>query len=162
MKYIPTNQSDVFLSPGLHSDYRPEEDPRGSSALHHPQHHRAGQTQPGVTRTRPGRPAGQDGEPGPAAEHPQPEGGAGHQKPEGRREAGEEEEEETEQPQPSQLPQEEEERSTHATAEEAVGGAGGEGEEKSTQEKKDGLSSCRYKHMMKQQNRDSGMFCFFL
>lgn len=140
---------------GLHGDHRPEEDPRGSSALHHPQHHRAGQTEPGIARPRPGRSAGRAGEPGPAAEHPQPEGGAGNQ-PEGRREEREEEEEETEQPQPYELPQEEEERSADATAEEA-GGAGGEGEEKSTQEKKDGLGSCWYKHTMMQEDRDSAM-----
>lgn len=104
-------------SPGPCGNCRPEEDPRGSSALHHPQHHRAGQALQDVPRPRPGRPAGRAGQPGPAAEHPQPERGAGHW-PEGRREAGEEEEEETEQSQPSELPKEEEERPPDTAAEE--------------------------------------------
>lgn len=81
---------------GPHINCRPEEDPWRSSALHHPQHHGAGQALPDVPRPREGRPAGRAGQPGPAAEYPQPERGAGHQ-PEGWREAGKEEEEETEQ-----------------------------------------------------------------
>lgn len=82
---------------GLHSHYRTKEHPWGSSALHHPQHHRSGQTQSVVTGPRAGRSAGGTGEPGPAAEHPQPERGARNQQ-EGRREARKKEEKETEQP----------------------------------------------------------------
>lgn len=85
-----------MCSPGPHTNCRPEENPWCSSALHHPQHHRAGQTRTGVPRSRPGRPAERAGQFGPAAEHLQPERGAGHQ-PERRREAREEEEAETEQ-----------------------------------------------------------------
>lgn len=120
--------------PGPQSNHRPKEDPWCSSTLHHPQHHGAGQTQPGVSGPCAGRPAGGAGQPGPAAEHPQPERGAGHQ-PKGWREAGEEEEEKTEQPQPSELPEEEEERGTNTATEEDR--ARGEKKKKSTQETKD-------------------------
>lgn len=115
------------MSAGPRGDSRSEEDPGRSSALHRPQHHRAGQTQPGVPRPRPGHPTA---DPRPAAEHPQPEGGAGHPL-QGQREAGEEEE--TEQPQPSELPEEEEEGTADAAAEEE-GGARGEEEKKQTEE----------------------------
>lgn len=132
-------------SPGSCGNCRPEEDPRRSSALHHPQHHRAGQALPDVPRPRPGRPAGRAGQPSPAAEHPQPERGAGHW-PEGRREAGEEEEEEAEQSQPSELPEEEEERPPDTAAEEDRRGR--EEEEKPTQEaKRQHISSRGYKYI---------------
>lgn len=142
---------------GLCSHHRAEENPRCSPALHHPQHHRAGQAQPGVPRPRPGHPAGRAGQPGPASEHPHPEGGAGH-RPEGRREAGEEEEAETEQPQSPELPEEEEERNTDATAEEDRG-EGGEEEKKPTQETKsrgrrEHGCSCSCKYTEQQEDRD--------
>lgn len=120
---------------GPHSHHGSEENSRSSSALHHPQHHCAGQAQPGVPQPRPGRPAGRAGQPGPATEYPDPEGGAGNW-PEGRRKAWEEEEEETVQPQPAELPEEKEERSPDTSAEEDR--AGGEEEEKPTQETKSG------------------------
>lgn len=124
-----------MCSPGPHSNGRSEEDSGRTSALHHPQHHRAGQALPDVPRPRPGCPAGRAGQPDTAAEHPQPEGGPGH-RPEGWREAREEEEEETEQPKPFELHEEEEERCADTAAEED--GARGEEEKKSKQETKDG------------------------
>uniref|UniRef100_A0AAQ5ZR69 rRNA-processing protein UTP23 homolog n=1 Tax=Amphiprion ocellaris TaxID=80972 RepID=A0AAQ5ZR69_AMPOC len=121
---------------GPHSDLRPEEDPRRPAALHRPQHHSPGQSQPRVAATRAGRPAGGAGEREPAAEHQQPEEAAGP-RPDGRREKREEEEEETEQPQPSELPEEEEEeRRSDGAAEEDRGGR--EEETQPTQEKKNG------------------------
>lgn len=138
--------------PGPHSNRRPEEDSRCPSALHHPQHHRAGQALPDVPRPCPGRPAGRTGQPGPAAEHPQPERGAGH-RPEGRREAREEEKEETEQPQSFELLEEEEERRPNTATEED--GGGGEEEKKSTQEKtRRHVRSCSYKYIVQQEDRD--------
>lgn len=123
------------MSSGPHSHHGAEENSRSSSALHHPQHHCAGQAQPGVPQPRPGRPAGRADQPGPATEYPNPEGGAGNW-PEGRRKAWEEEEEETVQPQPAELPEEKEERSPDTSAEEDR--AGGEEEEKPIQETKSG------------------------
>lgn len=128
---------------GPKGDRRSEKDPRRSSALHHPQHHRAGQTQPGVPGPRQGGAAGGAGDPRPAAEHPQPEGGAGHQ---GRREARKEEEEEAEQPQPSELPEEEEERSADTAA--AEGGAWKENEPTQETEKGQRGCCCGHQHIM--------------
>lgn len=144
--------------PGPQGDNRPEEDPRCPSALHHSQHHRAGQAPPDVPRPRPGSPAWRAGEPVPAREHPQPEGGAGHQ-PEGRREAGEEEEEETEQSQSSELPEEEKEERRPDTAKED--GGGGEEEKKPTQEtKRQSVCSRGYKYIGRSHERDCNRFIF--
>lgn len=119
--------------PGSDINYSPEECSWRSSALHHSQHHRAGQTFPEIPGLRPGCPAGGAGQSRPAAEDLQAERGAGDP-PEGPREAGKEEKEETDRPQSSQLPEkEEEERCANTSAEEPRGGAAAQQEAEQTQ-----------------------------
>lgn len=127
--------------PGSDINYSPEEHSWSSSALHHSQHHRAGQTFPEVPGPRPGCPDGRAGPVRPAAEALQPERGAGNPAG-GQGGAGEEEEEETDPSQPSELPEkEEEERCADTPAEEPRGGA--EEEKEPTQKSSAGPESSR-------------------